>query len=358
MYENPQVNTKRRHASERTIRSHTDVRVRRRLHGRPKAAPMNRTLVRLLICAVIFSAISLIKTFYPQSSDAIRAVIAEKINPGIDYKAAVEAFGRAINGKGNIAEVFRGFTPSQAQQPAQTASADTGGTASASPVAESSPLQSPQPAEAQAQAQPTSAESEISLKAEQVLSLPSRAGQASEEQTKNGNTVDALSFDLSKEDLSDDTLPSAFVLPLPDKVDTQKKEIAFPVTTPVFGRVSSEFGYRDHPIDGDTKFHYGVDIAASNGTGILCFADGVVESTGFSSIYGNYVRVLHKNGFLSFYGHCSKVLVKSGQSVKLGGKIALVGGTGHASGPHLHFEVRLGDAILNPMHYVNPTAKS
>ena len=237
--------------------------------------------------------------------------------------------------------MFRAFTIGGSQQPAQTdvptdaaTNAQTDDATDAQTDNDAIPVLPSADATADTaqqttadRIQPAVASASPSPAAQQLLTLSSRSGQAGTD-IADEQTVDALRFDLSKEDLSDDTLSSAYVLPLPKNVDTQKKEISFSHTTPVTGRISSPFGYRDHPIDGDTKFHYGVDIAASNGTSIKCFADGVVESTGYSSIYGNYVRVLHKNGFLSFYGHCSKVLVKSGQSVKLGGKIALVGGTG------------------------------
>ena len=115
---------------------------------------------------------------------------------------------------------------------------------------------------------------------------------------------------------------------------------------------SSGFGYRIHPVEGEEDFHHGVDIAADTGTAILCFADGTVTAVGESSSYGKYCIVRHDNGFSTLYAHCSKVTASSGASVKEGQKIAEVGETGMATGPHLHFELHEEGVYLNPIYYV------
>ena len=121
---------------------------------------------------------------------------------------------------------------------------------------------------------------------------------------------------------------------------------------PIDGVLTSSFSYRDHPIDGNYGFHYGADLAAAWGTDITAFAAGTVEFTGESDSYGLYLQLDHGNGIKSFYAHCSSICVRQGQSVALGEKIAEVGDTGNATGPHLHLQIKLNDTWLNPLYYI------
>ena len=127
---------------------------------------------------------------------------------------------------------------------------------------------------------------------------------------------------------------------------------ALETVTPVFGPVWSKYGYRDHPIDGAHKFHNGVDIGADEGTPIACFGCGTVEYTGENDIYGNYLQIDHGQGIKSFYAHCSEILVRQDQYVAAGEKIALVGSTGTATGPHLHLELKCGGVHIDPAYYI------
>jgi murein DD-endopeptidase MepM/ murein hydrolase activator NlpD len=136
-------------------------------------------------------------------------------------------------------------------------------------------------------------------------------------------------------------------------VDYTVYELPFETALPAAGRLSSSFGYRIHPIYGDWRFHYGVDIANSAGTPIVAFADGTVTAAGTSNGYGNYVILEHDGGFFTLYAHCRTVNVKAGQTVKRGQKIAAIGSTGVTTGPHLHFELRYGDAFLDPAGYLD-----
>ncbi len=121
---------------------------------------------------------------------------------------------------------------------------------------------------------------------------------------------------------------------------------------PVMGRVSSGFGYRDHPSTGRHAVHGGVDIAADQGTPVAAFASGTVESVGEDSDYGKYLYLTHPNGVTTFYAHCSKLCVKQGEQVQAGQTVAQVGSTGKSTGAHLHFEVRLDGVRLDPMYYI------
>lgn len=131
--------------------------------------------------------------------------------------------------------------------------------------------------------------------------------------------------------------------------DTYVNGIAFTVS-PVTGRISSRYGVNES-IRNHT--HAGLDIAASNGTTIYAVADGVVTYAQFNNGgYGNLVKISHGNGVETYYAHCSKIYVSEGQTVKAGTAIAAVGSTGYSTGNHLHFEIRIDGATVNPQKYL------
>ncbi|MBQ3135562.1 MAG: M23 family metallopeptidase [Oscillospiraceae bacterium] len=121
---------------------------------------------------------------------------------------------------------------------------------------------------------------------------------------------------------------------------------------PVQGTLTSAFGYRDHPTIGRYAVHGGVDIGAARGAAVRAFADGTVEYVGESDDFGLYLQIRHENGLATFYSHCQSISVKKGEWVYAGQQVAQVGSTGKSTGPHLHFEVRLGEVRLDPMHYI------
>ena len=165
--------------------------------------------------------------------------------------------------------------------------------------------------------------------------------------------IETLSYQMSAEELSDDTAAEPFKIPPPSYCSYNKEKITFKHTTPLRGTITSRYGYRDHPIIEDASFHTGLDIAAKSGTDIVSFAAGKVIEAGKNSTYGNYLLIEHEDGIRSFYGHNSKLLVKKGQKVSMGQKIARVGSTGMSTGPHLHFEVRRGTTRLDPSYYIS-----
>jgi murein DD-endopeptidase MepM/ murein hydrolase activator NlpD len=120
--------------------------------------------------------------------------------------------------------------------------------------------------------------------------------------------------------------------------------------TPVDGaRLSSGFGMRMHPILGYTKMHRGVDFAAMTGTPIMAAGEGVVESAGPHGEYGNFVLLRHSSNFETAYAHMSRIATHAGQHVHQGQVIGYVGATGRATGPHLHYEVRIHGDQINPL---------
>lgn len=118
------------------------------------------------------------------------------------------------------------------------------------------------------------------------------------------------------------------------------------------GWISSYYGYRNDPFDGDREFHKGIDIASKEGTEIFAVAGGVVTWADRRWGYGNLVEINHGNGYVTRYGHCSKLLVKEGEAVKKGQVVALMGSTGRSTGPHVHFEVLQDGKQVNPLDFM------
>jgi murein DD-endopeptidase MepM/ murein hydrolase activator NlpD len=122
---------------------------------------------------------------------------------------------------------------------------------------------------------------------------------------------------------------------------------------PVNGRVTSPFGWRVDPMNGTTRFHAGLDIAAATGTPVYASQPGTVVFSGPYGGYGNVVVLDHGHSLYTLYGHNSQVLVQAGQYVGQGQPISLVGSTGRSTGPHLHFEVHYNRQYINPVTYLS-----
>ncbi|MBD2175903.1 peptidoglycan DD-metalloendopeptidase family protein [Pseudanabaena sp. FACHB-1998] len=121
---------------------------------------------------------------------------------------------------------------------------------------------------------------------------------------------------------------------------------------PTIGPVTSNFGWRVHPILGTERFHSGIDFGADYGSLIYASAQGRVIYADWYGGYGNAVIVDHGNGMTTLYGHCSELYVKDGDVVERGQPIAAVGSTGFSTGPHLHFELRANGEPIDPSAYL------
>jgi murein DD-endopeptidase MepM/ murein hydrolase activator NlpD len=124
---------------------------------------------------------------------------------------------------------------------------------------------------------------------------------------------------------------------------------ATPSIWPAHGWLSSSVGRRTDPITGGDDFHHGLDISADSGSAIYATADGTVTLARREGAYGNLVTIDHGYGLETRYGHMSKFEVQAGAKVKRGDIIGRVGSTGRATGPHLHYEVRVNGRLLNPL---------
>ena len=118
------------------------------------------------------------------------------------------------------------------------------------------------------------------------------------------------------------------------------------------GYISSYFGERMDPFNGEEAFHKGLDFASEAGADVLAVAQGVVTWAGPREGYGNLVEINHGNGYLTRYAHNSRVAVAVGDTVERGQAIAVVGSTGRSTGPHVHFEVLKDGRQIDPMAFI------
>ena len=121
---------------------------------------------------------------------------------------------------------------------------------------------------------------------------------------------------------------------------------------PISGPITSEFGWRNHPIFGGQRFHSGLDIGGDYGLPIHAAQGGVVSHAGWIGGYGNTVMIDHGGGIVTLYGHNESLAVDVGQYVNQGDVIAYCGSTGNSTGPHCHFEVRLDGEPVSPYNYL------
>ncbi|MBF9015777.1 MULTISPECIES: M23 family metallopeptidase [unclassified Oceanispirochaeta] len=123
----------------------------------------------------------------------------------------------------------------------------------------------------------------------------------------------------------------------------------------VQGYVTAVFGPSIHPFSGQWYLHKGVDIAYGYGVPIIATANGKVLEQDYDEGYGNFVVVRHKYGFYTKYGHMQRTYVRPGQEISQGDVIGTMGNTGLSTGPHLHYEVRIGSQVVDPVKYINMT---
>jgi murein DD-endopeptidase MepM/ murein hydrolase activator NlpD len=151
-------------------------------------------------------------------------------------------------------------------------------------------------------------------------------------------------------------LAQAFELGINPAVNHNGKALLnAPTLWPVMGRITSSFGERLDPFNGEGAFHSGIDIATTFGAAVRAPADGVVLKASFGNGYGREIILDHGDGTETLYGHLSGFAVTAGEEVHRGQLIGYVGSSGHSTGPHLHYEVRIRDTPVNPHKYLRET---
>ena len=302
-----------------------------------------RRLAQLVACGSIFVLLVAVKLLLPGRMAQMNARLTGMLEQNIDVQGVFSAVGRAVSGEADVSVALQDmyqavFEPQES--PAVEASAPAGGEAVAPRLpAAIEPLRA-------FRIGTGSSDGWLDLPTAETEETGQAAGtdpaaETAETAAQGGAEASTLAYVL----YSDRNLP--------DNVCLEQALLGFDYCTPVMGTLTSDFGYREHPVQGEERFHYGLDIAAAAGTEISCFADGTVTAVGESSSYGKYITVSHRGGFSTLYAHCSRILAASGVSVKEGDAIAEVGETGVATGPHLHFELHQGSQYLNPIYYVS-----
>nr|WP_284126276.1 M23 family metallopeptidase [Parerythrobacter aestuarii] len=140
-------------------------------------------------------------------------------------------------------------------------------------------------------------------------------------------------------------------------LDTGSKPIQVAVSIPSRmpledATLTSSYGMRNHPVLGGRRAHKGVDLAAPTGTPVYATADGLVQMAQWFSSYGKFIKIGHGNDLETRFAHLSRIVVEKGAMVKKGDLIGYVGSTGRSTGPHLHYEVRIGGVAVNPIPYM------
>lgn len=257
---------------------------------------MNRT--QFYICSAIFIALTIVRVSSPALADRISDGISRALYMEQEHTETAVEFGKSL-ADGDVIDTF--LERFDKSTPAQPSAAET----SPTPAPTTAPTSEPTP-------QPT--------------------------------VHPAVAAFLESQSAYSDCA-------VPESVSYERPELPFDYASPVSGVKSSGFGYRLHPIKNEVKYHYGTDLAADAGTPITAFADGTIVAQGDSDSFGKYVMIDHPDGYRTLYAHCSELCMSCG-NVKKGSTIALVGSTGAATGPHLHFELERDGIYLNPEFYI------
>jgi murein DD-endopeptidase MepM/ murein hydrolase activator NlpD len=138
------------------------------------------------------------------------------------------------------------------------------------------------------------------------------------------------------------------------KVDANVKTIKpIPLGYPVDAyRISSSFGRRTDPMNGQAAIHHGIDLSGKKGSDIRATGDGNVTDLGYNNSYGWYIKIDHGNDYSTMYAHNSEIIARKGSQVKRGDVIAKLGNTGRSTGPHLHYEIKYKNRPINPAKFL------
>ena len=332
----------------------------RRARGRRGGT--DRGLACLVICGAIFVLLVAVKLLFPETAARLAGTAQRMISQNANFEEAFAAVGRMVSGEAPPSDALQDaysavFSPSEQpeEEPVENPLENPVDNPAGSAPAALNPLLT-----GVEKTEPTGSllrssvlalpEADKAVMRELVLS-PGQTGMDPASQPASGPTPEE---EPEEEPVDAAAVEASYVYampPLPENASLEQRNLGFEHCTPVEGRLTSTFGWREHPVEGGNKFHYGVDLGAGTGTDIVAFADGEVYATGESSSLGNYIMLRHEGGYVTLYGHCSRVTATGGTVAK-GDKIAEVGATGLVTGPHLHFELHDGDLRLNPIYYV------
>jgi len=279
----------------------------------------------MTVCVALLCCVVLLRVFFPGAAEAMRATVLPLIEEDMDYRGAIAAIGETITGDTPILEALgeiaiRAFGVLPAEEDVEAAGV--------SEEPEITPTPSPSPL-----VNHPPIEEVFPVPALFLLSPP---------ESEEPEAVAAF--------LAHQEAFAAYAVPVNAAVCYLPLDLDFAV--PTAGPVSSPFGFRRHPILGNVGFHFGTDIAANTGEPIYAVLDGRVVSAREGLGFGKYVLLYHGDGIYTRYAHASVLYVRTGDTVARGQMIARVGATGTATGPHLHFELRVDGMYRNAEFYL------
>lgn len=181
--------------------------------------------------------------------------------------------------------------------------------------------------------------------------------------------VTSKQLDYSRPDGADEFALNSGGPDSPEELDADEREmenqlrviqatsspLAIPTMWAHLGKINNEFGFRRSPFGGrHYEFHNGIDIDGERGDVVAAPASGTVTEAGWKGGYGQMIEIDHGNGLITRYGHLSRIEVEPGQPISRGQLIGFVGSTGRSTGPHLHYELRVGAKPINPRRFLPP----
>ena len=291
-----------RPARRRTVRAAAGAEPRARGRTRATAAGpvLSRNLLNVVVCGAVFVLLIALKLLLPEKMAGVRGAVGAWLVRDADFTSAFSAMGHAVSGEGGALAALE-----------DAYIAVFGG----------------------------------EERAKEVSGAAEVADGGAEK-----NAAGITDGGAGRSAAETEALPPR---PYPERADAQQHILGFDYAAPLHGVTTSSFGWREDPATEREAFHYGVDLAAEEGSEIACFADGMVGVVAESVELGKYLTVHHENGVMTLYAHCSRITVPSGAAVKRGDKLAEVGSTGNATGPHLHFEIHDGEVYLDPVYYLS-----
>ena len=329
-----------------SVRSYGAVSARERRRGAPSQERVR--LLQLAVCFALFLVISLWKGIFPQKLNQVRDDLLTLITTDLNLQGALAELGDSLANNDSVFADLRDFCIEVFGAEAQDEPAEqTVITLPPSKGIRSEELRFfSQKADCAVLTAHYANVEQYGLKIispePEPIPVQDELEPPVQEETP---VIPAVGTVIMVSDYSGEALPNNYTM---DQLSLGELE----TMTPVLGHLNSEYGYRDHPINGRYQFHGGVDIGGQMGDPIGAFAAGTVEYVGKDDSYGLYLQIDHGNGVKSFYAHCSKIIVSKGQVVALGEKVAEIGSSGSATGPHLHLELKYNKMHLNPVYYV------
>lgn len=324
--------------------------------SREQMSIVDKNLISMVFCALLLLTVMAFKIFLPEKTDEISKTALSLIEEDFDYKGAVTAIGETLSGDENIIQVL-GNLYEKAFKTEDDPSASVGTGESSEQVWVETPIEqlhktasrigSLRLSENIEENQETDAPSNETVEETDVKTIDEKADESTSADAAAEPTNSAVveAFLLSQSEYSDYALPTNVSYDMP--------ALNITYSSPIIGKVSSPFGYRNHPLEGKVKFHYGTDIAGDEGDSIAAFASGTVISVADSTASGLNVTIQHENNITTRYCHCSQIYVNEGDAVSMGDIIAAVGSTGNVTGPHLHIELKVSGMYVNPEYYLN-----